>query len=248
MTNAVAPAIARPHCRAPDACQAKGRGRHCIPCAANAPDCVAKKSASLRAAFAEGTQGLANLRAGAKRCATDPEIKARRIANLATLRVDPAMQARHRDGCRRGAAKRLADPVKAVALREIASALGRANLGGMKTAKARAKVSASMRERWIRGCPPSHRARNDELRRKRVPLAERKSIIAREVELQRLSRLDHEVAAAHLRRLAPTVRCDERGRLDPVGSHWRYGTAVKTRLELIQLALAKGWKPEGSGA
>lgn len=61
-------------------------------------------------------------------------------------------------------------------------------------------------------------------------------------------KLNAYLAAAHVRRLAPVLRCSQDGTLDPAGSYWRYGPQVLDRVGLIRLAIRKGAKPEALAA
>jgi transposase-like protein len=49
------------------------------------------------------------------------------------------------------------------------------------------------------------------------------------------------MAADYLRRLGPVVRCDDAGRYDPAGSHYRRGSTVLTHDEVIARAERLGW-------
>lgn len=51
-------------------------------------------------------------------------------------------------------------------------------------------------------------------------------------------------AAEHLRKWAPTYRCDETGHADPKGDYWRYGNVVISTTELLARAHAKGWRAD----
>lgn len=54
-----------------------------------------------------------------------------------------------------------------------------------------------------------------------------------------------DMAADHLRKTAPVHRCGPDGRFNLRGSHWRYGTVVIDRDELMARAQRKGWNPDG---
>ncbi|MGN6290413.1 MAG: hypothetical protein ACTHNA_14255 [Sphingopyxis terrae] len=50
-----------------------------------------------------------------------------------------------------------------------------------------------------------------------------------------------DMAAQHLRRIAPVFRCDADGAANPKGKCWRYGNTVLTEAELMARAESKGW-------
>lgn len=50
-----------------------------------------------------------------------------------------------------------------------------------------------------------------------------------------------DMAAQHLRRIAPVFRCDADGAANPKGKCWRYGNTVLTEAELLARAESKGW-------
>ncbi len=52
------------------------------------------------------------------------------------------------------------------------------------------------------------------------------------------------MAADFLRRFGPVARCDERGRFDPTGTHWRRGSTVLDAAEVIDRAERNGWQPD----
>lgn len=47
-----------------------------------------------------------------------------------------------------------------------------------------------------------------------------------------------------LRRFTSVSRCDENGVPNKDGDHYRYGTAIKTAQEIVELARRKGWQPD----
>ncbi len=49
-------------------------------------------------------------------------------------------------------------------------------------------------------------------------------------------------AADYLRRFGPVVRCDERGRYNENGTHWRRNSTVLTPAEIIERAERNGWQ------
>ncbi|NYD88777.1 hypothetical protein [Sphingomonas melonis] len=51
-------------------------------------------------------------------------------------------------------------------------------------------------------------------------------------------------AADYLRRFGPVVRCDERGRYNENGTHWRRGSTVLTAADVIARAEFNGWRAD----
>lgn len=49
-------------------------------------------------------------------------------------------------------------------------------------------------------------------------------------------------AADFLRRFGPVARCDESGRYDPKGNHWRRGSSILTAADVIARAERNGWQ------
>lgn len=53
-----------------------------------------------------------------------------------------------------------------------------------------------------------------------------------------------DLAANYLRRDCPIYRCDEAGKPDFTGQHYRRGSMVMTAKDLMDLARRKGWNPD----
>jgi hypothetical protein len=51
-------------------------------------------------------------------------------------------------------------------------------------------------------------------------------------------------AADYLRRFGPVVRCDERGRYNENGTHWRRGSTILTAADVIERAEYNGWRSD----
>ncbi len=178
---------------------------------------------------------------------TDPAWEARRCTRLAEANRDPEHCAAISAGIRRVNRQRAGDP----AWRELKRRQGEhgaKNFWRCNTAEAREKAAKAIRAAHLAWCPEEFWPLNQKLKRQQVRLPERKAIIGKLIAEKSLANYDHEAAAFYLRRLTSVMRCDVAGRLDPAGTHWRYGSRVLERVEVVQLALSKGWQPMGLAA
>ncbi|ALJ12618.1 hypothetical protein ATM17_12785 [Sphingopyxis macrogoltabida] len=53
-----------------------------------------------------------------------------------------------------------------------------------------------------------------------------------------------DMAAQHLRRDAPTFRCDANGKANPKGKFWRFGNITLTEDDMLAKAERKGWSAD----
>ena len=51
-------------------------------------------------------------------------------------------------------------------------------------------------------------------------------------------------AADYLRRFGPVIRCDDRGRFNLKGDHWRRGSTILRPDDVVERARRNGWRPE----
>ena len=230
----------RPHCLEPGNCTAKKPTTHCVRCTVARPDIQAKRIASIRLAFTK-PDVIARKRAAAQRVSADPEVIARRTIAMTAAHQRPDVKARHKRGCLRAAIRRCADPAAAERMREMGRTVGIANLRKAQSGEVRARAANSIRAAHLAWCPEEYWPLNAKLKAQKVLLPERKAIIAAKVAERADAHHDHTQAADFLRRFSAVYRCSADGRIDPVGTHWRYGTRVLERLEIVRLAVAKGW-------
>lgn len=143
-----------------------------------------------------------------------PGIAEKHRVNTRACFNDPDFRARHAAAAAKNAVK---------ALRFVDHAKG----GRTRTEKAMGFIPLDMRKRYKR-------------LRERMGADAAKQHIREEILEARLARCSHELAASHLRRLGPIVRCNAAGKMDAVGTHWRYGARVMDRASVIRLAVQKG--------
>jgi hypothetical protein len=234
----------RPHCLARAACVAKTPGKHCVRCAAKTPERRAALSAGLRKGLEANPDRLRAKQDLCRRLAADPVLCAKKTALAKATLSDPERKARHRRSCARGAARRLADPVKGAALRQLGHDFGKPNLRLAYSPEAIAKRGKRISDRLMAWCPQEFRLLNGQLKRQGHLLPARKQIIAERADEIRFAPIDTEAAASHLRKFAPVTRCNATGAQDAVGTHWRYGSQVMTRVEFARLAIRKGFDPQ----
>lgn len=232
---------ARPHCQAPDTCRARTQ-KHCITCTAQIPEVRERRAAAVRAANAK-PEVRARKRAAAQRIAADPEITARKSAVMRASHQRADVKARHKRGCQRAAIARLQDPDARRRMQENGHAHGTANLLLANRPDVIARRGAAIRAAHLAWCPEEYWPLNQRLKRQKVRLPERKAIITRKIEEKAFAGHDHNLAADYLRRFSAVYRCAVDGRIDPVGTHWRYGTRVIERIDVVRLAIEKGWRP-----
>jgi hypothetical protein len=230
----------RPYCDTPSACIAKTPGKHCPRCVCRTPERKAAHSAGLRKGLADNPERLRQKQELCRKLAADPAIQAKKAPLIKATFSDPVVQHRHRKACILAAARRLEDPIEAAKLRQIGHDHGKANFRLAYAPEIVRKRAQLMSDRLLAWCPVEFRAMNQKLKRQGHRLPARQQIIADRVDELRFAHLDHELAASHLRRLAPVARCSEAGQADAVGTHWRYGSQVMSRVEMIRLALRKG--------
>lgn len=111
----------------------------------------------------------------------DPAFNVKRLAALALAMADPAVRARHREGAKRGAAKRMADPVKAEALRDLGRRVGAKNIVHALTPEARAKCAKACRAHHLAWCPEEYWSLNYKLKCNGYRLPDRQRIIGETV-------------------------------------------------------------------
>lgn len=150
-----------------------------------------------------------------RRCALaahnrNPEWQAARVSGLARAMQDEGVRARHRDGCKRGAAKRLADPAQAEALRELGRTYGPRNVARMHGSDVRQRAGKAVQRFHLAWCPEEHWGLNAKLKANGFRLPDRKRIIADEVA--RLAREANAAEAARLAAMTPFERQLERVR------------------------------------
>ena len=210
--------MTRLHCLHPDACTAAKPTTHCRSCA------------------------LANLN-------SDPAIAAKRNAAILARAADPVKRAvMVKTVAANNARARAEKPEFDAWIRERGRHLRLTVLG---TPEVKAKLHASRERRGkartetIMGwCPPAYRDMYRRLTRSHKSNAEiaRAAVLAK-IEADNRARLSPFEAADYLRKYAPVMRCDEAGKLSSIGSHFRYGTVVRTRDDVVRIALDRGWVP-----
>ncbi len=138
----------------------------------------------------------------------NPEWQANRVAGLAVAMQDAGVRARHRDGCKRGAAKRMADPVKAEVLRELGRTYGPRNAPRLHTADIRGRAGKSVQRFHLAWCPEEHWGLNAKLKANGYRLPDRKRMIGDEIA--RLARVAGAEETARLAAMTPFERQMER--------------------------------------
>jgi hypothetical protein len=200
-------------CRScPTAISPRSRTGRCRTCACNDPAVRARKgqlTPEQRARRAEHARSLSR----------DPAIVAKRAAAAKVTHADAEVKARHRAACAKGAARRLADPVKRERMREIGLTYGAANLAAANTPEARAMARSRIRNAHLAWCPEDLWPLNATLKANGYLLAERKEMVAAEVarrERQRIAALSPlERQLERLRAGARLVTVPVRRRGDP---------------------------------
>jgi hypothetical protein len=230
----------RPYCDTPSACIAKTPGKYCPRCVCRTPERKAALAEGLRRGLAENPDRLLRKQELCRKLAADPAVQAKKVPLIKAAYADPAVQHRHRKACILAAARRLADPIKGEKLRRLGHEFGKLNFRLAYTPEVVRKRAQLMSDRLLAWCPVDFRPMNQKLKRQGHLLPARQQIIADRVDELRFAHLDHELAASHLRRLAPIARCNEAGQADSVGTHWRYGSQVMSRVEMVRMALRKG--------
>jgi|GEM_PF-5416022 len=239
----------RPHCQKPDACAAKMPGKHCRVCVCKAPEVIARKTAAIRKRQAIFR---AAHRAEIKTCIrcgetfSPPPNKTDTVAWAKRQFCGRACAGRGimerqdvRSRQRAATRERFKDPE----YRERHAAVARINGKKAVTFSNRLKGGATRTARAIGWIPLDLRKRYVRLR-EAYGAARAKPIIRQIMEERRLATYDHALAADFLRKFCAVYRCDEAGRIDPVGSHWRYGTRVMERAGIVRLAIDKGCPAE----
>lgn len=194
----------RPHCLQRRACVAKTPGKHCPRCTNASPACRAAKSAAIKRKLSEDpafrAQRLEQL--AARRL--DPASEARRVAGVRQAHADPAVKRRHHAGCVAATARRMADPAYRAELVRLGREYGVANLHLGQSRAARDKAGVAVRAVHLSWCPPEYWGLNQVMKRKAIPLEERKRIIAEEI--------DRTSPAAEGRRIVAQVRRESEAR------------------------------------
>lgn len=108
----------------------------------------------------------------------------------------------------------------------------------------RYNVGIALVDRWLRECGISARREQRNALRVVASMGKRKVASAMVAPVYRDMSLVGR-AAEHIRPLAPIVRCDEDGRINPSGKFWlRGGRYIKTDAEVLDLAYRKGFDPD----
>lgn len=168
--------MTRPHCLNVGACTAKTKGKHCPSCACKSPEQRANRCAAAQRVLADPVK-LARKQAAARAVSSNPEIIAQRSEMTKRMMADPKIKARHSAGCARGAARRMEDPEQRAILVNLGKTIGRINLQAGQSAETRKKVRAH----YLAWCPEEQWDFNRTLKRKGIPLEERKAIILADV-------------------------------------------------------------------
>jgi hypothetical protein len=172
--------VARPHCQNRRACRAKTPGKHCQPCSAGSPEVRERKRLSQIARLQDPVKRATAIQV-LDRQRSDPEIEARRIAGVRGAHARPEVKQRHRQGCRDAKARMMADPAYREMLSEFGRELGAKNLRAAQSPEVRQRAAKKIRAVHLAWCPPRFWDLNAQMKRKAVPLDERKRIIAEEI-------------------------------------------------------------------
>jgi hypothetical protein len=175
----------------------------------------------------------------------DPERRAKASATLRITFADPEIREKRAEATRRGIRRSLADPAMREKRQKAGREFGAKNIHHTRSAEVRAKAGRAISETKMAHIPPAYRAEYRHLIvKKHVLKRDATRIVLAKAERAKLAGLSPDLAANHLRRLTSVFRCDETGKIDPVGTHWRYGTRILERFDLIKLAIDKGADPE----
>jgi hypothetical protein len=108
----------------------------------------------------------------------DREIRARAGRSLSqTYASNPEVRQRHTEACRRANARRMADPEQVEQCRRQGRKVAALQYVANRTPEQRARDVQAQVRAAVPWCPPEHLALNRELKRKGIPLPERRRII-----------------------------------------------------------------------
>lgn len=118
---------------------------------------------------------------GARSINRDRDIIDRRSAAMAAVQATPEFRARHAEACRVAKIAMMQDPVAMEKLRRAGREVGSKNFWRANTAECRAAARHTLRARGQPWCPEEFWELNRDLRRKGLPLEERKAAILEHV-------------------------------------------------------------------
>lgn len=188
-----------------------------------------------------------------RRCANQhvnrsDEHRRARAESMRRRLADPAERAALQARTQRGIDKKMLDPEFVAAKRRAGLAVVATNLVRGRTPEARAKAGPGISAAKLAHIPEGYRdlyrslrSRNWSAARRLAYVLDRKAEDDHRARIAGLSAVD---AADFLRRVAPILRCNPDGSLNPRGTHWRRGSAVLAAEDVIERALAKGWNPD----
>lgn len=185
----------------------------------------------------------------AKRLNSDPAIVAKRQANIQRYYDTPGVREEHARRLARHMANMPAEEIerrREHGRRTARAVLARPDVRAKSNGREAKRIAGIRRSATVLAwCPPEWRDRYRELckRGRRAGVARR--MVMTEIEAERLKSLDPNLAADFIRKTAAISRCDAGGGFAIAGSHWRYGSKILTRIEVVELAVRKGWDPDG---